>query len=97
MEHRTLFSKARDNARQEGESKDVITKSYLSYCLGVALDDRDGDNTVIFNEYPLDHSLVPRRRPGSWFENSNASGLGWSFGASIGGKVPPKKKPEKKK
>jgi hypothetical protein len=85
-EHVKIFTKAREGAKKEGEGEG-ITKAYVSYCMGVALDDKEGDDTIIFNEYPLDHSLVPRRKPNSWFENSNASGLGWSFGACIGGKV----------
>ena len=36
------------------------------------------------NEYNLDPWLIPRRRADSWFENSIASGLGWSLGAAIG-------------
>ncbi|MEY3213001.1 MAG: hypothetical protein RIT28_3482, partial [Pseudomonadota bacterium] len=54
---------------------------YLSWCVGQAID----DDHVIFNEYPLDPTLVPRRTPASWFENSVASGLGWSMGAALGG------------
>src|SRR5205085_160221 len=61
----------------------AITKQYLSYCIGQAVD----DNVVIFNEYDLEPQLVPRRLPGSWFENSIASGLGWSLGAALGGQL----------
>jgi len=86
-EHHKLFTTARENAKKEGVGRGGITKSYLSYCLGAVLDNKEGDDTIIFNEYPVDHVLVPRRRPNSWFENSNASGLGWSFGACVGGKA----------
>lgn len=61
----------------------VISKRWLSRCLGQVVDDA----VVIFNEYPLDPALVPRRLPDSWFENSIASGLGWALGAALGGKL----------
>ena len=63
--------------------KDQINKRYLSYCIGQAID----DSCVIFNEYDLDPQLVPRHLPDSWFENSIASGLGWSLGAALGGQI----------
>eukprot|EP01027_Heterolobosea_sp_BB2_P014314 GEZU01020579.1.p1 GENE.GEZU01020579.1~~GEZU01020579.1.p1 ORF type:complete len:437 (-),score=123.69 GEZU01020579.1:40-1350(-) len=91
--HRRVYTEARESARKEGQQIAAegagtdITKRFLSYCIGRALDNEQGDNTIVFNEYPLDHALVPRRKPNSWFENSNASGLGWSFGACLGGKV----------
>ncbi|MBT9554588.1 MAG: hypothetical protein IV100_01110, partial [Myxococcales bacterium] len=62
---------------------DVITKRYLSQCIGEAID----DDVVLFNEYDLDPWQVPRKVPGSWFENSVASGLGWSLGAALGGAI----------
>ncbi|MGD9684900.1 MAG: thiamine pyrophosphate-requiring protein [Candidatus Obscuribacterales bacterium] len=78
--HQERFESAREKARREGGSS-AITKSFLSYCIGRAVD----DDVVIFNEYNLDPILVPRRCPDSWFENSIASGLGWSLGAALGG------------
>lgn len=80
--HERLFGSARDAARADG-ARDVITKRYLSHCIGEAID----DNVVLFNEYDLDPWQVPRRVPGSWFENSVASGLGWSLGAALGGAI----------
>lgn len=64
-------------------TRPTITKRWLSRCVGRAVD----DSVVIFNEYPLDPALVPRRLPDSWFENSIASGLGWALGAALGGKL----------
>lgn len=81
-EHRSIFERARLLAGEDSE-RDVITKRYLSYCIGQAID----DDVVIFNEYNLDPELVPRRLPDSWFENSVASGLGWSLGAALGAQL----------
>lgn len=82
VEHRHLFLEAREAARADG-TKGHITKRYLSWCIGQVVD----DETVIFNEYDLDPTLVPRRVPGTWFENSIASGLGWSLGAALGAQL----------
>lgn len=81
-EHRSIFERARFLAEGDIE-REVITKRYLSYCIGQAID----DDVVIFNEYNLDPELVPRRLPDSWFENSVASGLGWSLGAALGAQL----------
>ncbi len=80
--HARLFGAAREEARADA-GRDVITKRYLSQCIGQAID----DDVVLFNEYDLDPWQVPRRVPGSWFENSVASGLGWSLGAALGGAI----------
>jgi acetolactate synthase-1/2/3 large subunit len=81
-EHKRVFSQARSEAEKDA-SRPSITKRFLSYTIGKAVD----DDTVIFNEYDLDPFLVPRRLTDSWFENSIASGLGWSLGAALGGKL----------
>ena len=76
------FTTARAAALADAQ-RPTITKRWLSRCIGEAVD----DGVVIFNEYPLDPSLVPRRLTDSWFENSIASGLGWALGAALGGKL----------
>ncbi len=81
-EHDRLFSAARDAARADG-ARDAITKRFLSRCIGDAID----NDVIIFNEYDLDPWQVPRQVPGGWFENSVASGLGWSLGAALGGAI----------
>jgi len=81
-EHARMFGAAREAAQQDA-AKAAITKRYLSYALGQAMD----DDVVVFNEYNLDPWQVPRHHPDSWFENSVASGLGWALGASLGGKL----------
>lgn len=80
--HDAHFGLARAAADADAH-RPAITKRWLSRCVGEVVD----DGVVIFNEYPLDHDLVPRRLPDSWFENSIASGLGWALGAALGGKL----------
>ncbi|MBK8263714.1 MAG: thiamine pyrophosphate-requiring protein [Nannocystis sp.] len=80
--HEQAFHNARSRADAEGAAG-RLTKSYLSRALGRVLD----DDAVIFNEYDLDPWQVPRRCPDSWFENSVASGLGWSLGAALGAAI----------
>lgn len=82
IEHEVAFAGARAAADADAH-KPAITKRWLSRCVGQAVD----DEVVVFNEYPLDPMLVPRRLPDSWFENSIASGLGWALGAALGGKL----------
>jgi acetolactate synthase I/II/III large subunit len=82
IQHTTHFTLVRQQAEDDA-AKPVITKRYLSYCLGQLVD----DNVVIFNEYNLDPDLVPRNLAHSWFENSVASGLGWSLGAALGAQL----------
>lgn len=80
--HKDVFETARAKAASDA-NLDHITKNYISYCVGQAID----DDVVIFNEYNLDPTLVPRRQTMSWFENSIASGLGWSLGAALGAQL----------
>lgn len=80
--HERAFGAARAKAQAEGDAG-RLTKSFLSRALGRLVD----DDVVILNEYDLDPWQVPRRCPDSWFENSVASGLGWSLGAALGAKL----------
>lgn len=80
--HQDVFETAYASARADA-NLDHITKNYISYCVGQAVD----DDVVIFNEYNLEPTLVPRRQTQSWFENSIASGLGWSLGAALGAQL----------
>jgi len=81
-EHQKVFANAKKDAAGDAQLN-KITKRYLSHCIGEVVDDR----TIIFNEYNLDPTLVPRHLPDSWFENSIASGLGWSLGAALGAQL----------
>ena len=80
--HDKTFGAARAAAAAQA-GHGAITKPFLSWSIGEAIDDR----VVLFNEYDLDPWLVPRRVPDSWFENSCASGLGWSLGAALGAQL----------
>ncbi len=80
--HEQRFTELREAAQREG-TRERISKAYLSWTIGQILD----DEVVILNEYNLDPWLVPRRCSDSWFENSVASGLGWSLGAALGAKL----------
>lgn len=80
--HEAAFASAAAAADADA-TRPAISKRWLSRCVGQAVD----DSVVIFNEYPLDPILVPRRLSDCWFENSIASGLGWALGAALGGKL----------
>lgn len=82
LAHEAAFTAAAAAADADA-ARPTISKRWLSRCVGRAVD----DSVVVFNEYPLDPLLVPRRLPDGWFENSIASGLGWALGAALGGKL----------
>ncbi len=60
-----------------------IDMAWLSRCIGDAID----DDTLVINEYDLDTTQTKLRRPGSYFSQSPASGLGWGLGAALGAKL----------
>jgi acetolactate synthase I/II/III large subunit len=60
-----------------------IDMAWLSRCVAEAID----DETIVLNEYDLDTSYTTLRRPGSYFSQSPASGLGWGLGAALGAKL----------
>lgn len=51
--------------------------------LGEVLDER----TVVVNEYPLDRRFIGFDRPGAFFGQPHASGLGWGLPAALGLKL----------
>ncbi|HEU4369451.1 MAG TPA: thiamine pyrophosphate-requiring protein [Methylomirabilota bacterium] len=60
-----------------------IDMAWLSRCIGDAID----DDTIVVNEYDLDTTQTRLRKPGSYFSQSPASGLGWGLGAALGAKL----------
>jgi acetolactate synthase-1/2/3 large subunit len=61
----------------------AITSEAASAAIASIID----DETVVFNEYPLQRAHCPFNRPGSYFGHSPAGGLGWGFGAALGYKL----------
>lgn len=59
------------------------TLAWLNYCLREVVD-RD---TIVISEYSFRQEYCPLERPGSLFGVSNAGGLGWGFGASLGARL----------
>jgi acetolactate synthase I/II/III large subunit len=81
-EHRKLAETcATRSAAVRGDSP--IDMAWLSRCIGDVVD----DDTLVVNEYDLDTSQTKLRRPGSYFSQSPASGLGWGLGAALGAKL----------
>lgn len=56
---------------------------WISRCI----DEIKDDDTLIFNEYDLSPTQVRFSRPGTFFGNTSAGGLGWGLGAAIGAKL----------
>jgi acetolactate synthase-1/2/3 large subunit len=56
---------------------------WISHCIDAAKD----DDTIVFNEYDLVPTQVRFDKPGSFFGNPSAGGLGWGLGAAIGAKL----------
>ena len=44
-------------------------------------------DTIVISEYSFRQEYCPLEKPGSLFGVSNAGGLGWGFGASLGAKL----------
>lgn len=81
-QHQQVFAEARAAAEADARGG-KLTKAWLSLVVGDVIAPED----LIFNEYDLDPTLVPRTVSGTWFENSIASGLGWALGAAVGAKL----------
>ncbi|HJV34333.1 thiamine pyrophosphate-requiring protein, partial [Geomonas sp.] len=81
-----LHRKQRDDwkeALKKARSQAPLDPRWVSHCIGEIMD----EDTLIFNEYDLDQTQVELTRPGSFFGNTSAGGLGWGLGAAIGAKL----------
>ena len=79
---RELHAQWRDEAEHAGRGN-KITSAWLNHCLREVVD-RD---TIVVSEYSFRQEHCPLETPGSLFGVSNAGGLGWGFGASLGAKL----------
>ncbi len=57
--------------------------AWVMHCIQQVLD----DSTVVINEYPIDRRYLAFDRPGSFFGQPHASGLGWGLPAALGLKL----------
>ncbi len=62
-EHRRVMQAAQTRAIGDA-AKPTITRQFLSYCLGEAIDDR----VVVYDDDGADPQLIPRRVADSWFD-----------------------------
>jgi acetolactate synthase-1/2/3 large subunit len=77
-----LHAQWRSEAEGAGRG-DKNTLAWLNHCLGEVVD----RETIVINEYSFRQEYCPLETPGSLYGVSNAGGLGWGFGASLGAKL----------
>ncbi|ALA20437.1 MULTISPECIES: thiamine pyrophosphate-requiring protein [unclassified Chelatococcus] len=61
-----------------------ITKTYVSLCLGEAL---DGLEASVFSELGTQLGTLKRSEYRSWFQEPHSGGLGWSFPCALGAQL----------
>jgi len=70
-------------ARMPGTVPATMSNRWVTHCLDRAI----GEDTLVFNEYPLVLEELTVTRPGRYFAHSPAGGLGWAMGAALGAKL----------
>ncbi|MAZ17150.1 MAG: acetolactate synthase [Ahrensia sp.] len=73
----SIVEKATDTTRG-------ITKSYVSHCLGKAL---EGVKSSVFSELGTILGTIKREDHNSWFQEPHSGGLGWSFPTALGAQL----------
>src|SRR5689334_6770975 len=77
-----LHTQWRNEAESAGRGE-KNTLAWLNHCLGEVVD----REAILINEYSFRQEYCLLETPGSLFGVSNAGGLGWGFGASLGAKL----------
>jgi acetolactate synthase-1/2/3 large subunit len=82
QEHQDQRQSQRRQAERVQKDK-PIDPIWLSACINQILD----ADTILINEAELNAAQLDLEIPGSFFESSPASGLGWGIGAALGAKL----------
>lgn len=76
--------RAAQKAEAAAQTAKGITKSWVSHCLGEAL---DGKTSTVFSELGAILGPLTRTAYKSWFQEPHSGGLGWSFPAALGAQL----------
>ncbi|MEM7114643.1 MAG: thiamine pyrophosphate-requiring protein [Chloroflexota bacterium] len=73
---------ARQREINKGQQNSDITKGWVSHCVAEAA--KAHDDLIVLREFDLKADFLALDQPGSYFGLSNAGGLGWGHGTSLG-------------